>query len=72
MHLDVHLIMLKCMLVGLDWVLPMIYLFLHVTCLCIFHAYVFSLFFLRYSGGDVFSLFLPLFLLKFLGWALCI
>ena len=35
------------------------YLFLHVTCSCIFHAYVFSLFFLFCSVGDVFSLFLP-------------
>ena len=30
------------MLVGLDWVLPMMqFIFLHVTCSCIFHAYVF-------------------------------
>ena len=72
MHLDMCLIMLKCVLVGLDWVFPMIYLFLHVTCLCIFHAYVFSRFFLLCSVGDVFSFFLPLSLLKFLGWALCI
>ena len=28
------------MLVGLDWAEPMMILFLHVTCSCIFHAYV--------------------------------
>ena len=28
------------MLVGLDWTEPMILLLLHVTCSCIFHAYV--------------------------------
>ena len=28
------------MLVGLDWAEPMMFLFLHVTCSCIFHAYV--------------------------------
>ena len=33
--------MLKsCVLVGLDWAKPMMYLLLHVTCSCIFHAYV--------------------------------
>ena len=33
--------MLKwCVLVGLDWVEPMMFLLLHVTCSCIFHAYV--------------------------------
>ena len=29
-----------CVLVGLDWAEPMMFLSLHVTCLCIFHAYV--------------------------------
>ena len=34
-------IMLKaCALVGLDWAKPMMFLLLHVTCSCIFHAYV--------------------------------
>ena len=28
------------MLVGLDWAKPMMFLLLHVTCSCIFHAYV--------------------------------
>ena len=28
------------MLLGLDWVLPLMLLNSHVTCLCIFHAYV--------------------------------
>ena len=33
--------MLKsCVLIGLDWAKPMMFLLLHVTCLCIFHAYV--------------------------------
>ena len=33
--------MLKsCVLVGLDWAKPMMLLLLHVTCSCIFHAYV--------------------------------
>ena len=30
------------MLIGLDWVLPIMLSFLHVTCSCIFHAYVLS------------------------------
>ena len=30
----------KCMLVGLDWAMPMMCLFLYVTCSCIFHAYI--------------------------------
>ena len=29
-----------CVLVGLDWVEPMIQFLLHITCLCISHAYV--------------------------------
>ena len=29
-----------CVLVGLDWVELMMFLLLHVTCSCIFHAYV--------------------------------
>ena len=29
-----------CVLVGLDWVEPMMSLTLHVTCSCIFHAYI--------------------------------
>ena len=37
--------LLKCVLVGLDWVLPMMqFIFLHVTCSCIFHAYLSFLF----------------------------
>ena len=33
--------MLKwCVLAGLDWAKPMIFLLLHVTCSCIFHAYI--------------------------------
>ena len=33
--------MLKsCVLVGLDWAEPMIFLLLHITCSCIIHAYI--------------------------------
>ena len=33
--------MLKwCVLVGLDWAEPMMSLLLHITCSCIFHAYI--------------------------------
>ena len=33
--------MLKsCVLIGLDWAKPMMFLLLHVTCSCVFHAYV--------------------------------
>ena len=51
---------MECLLVGLDWVLPMMQsiFFLHVTCSCIFHAYVSFLF--SISGCDVFSLSLSL------------
>ena len=35
-----------CVLVGLDWAEPMMFLTLHVTCLCIFHAYVPSFIFI--------------------------
>jgi len=42
--LDVYLLcftMLKsCVLVGLDWTKPMMFLLLHASCSCIFHAYV--------------------------------
>ena len=29
-----------CVLIGLDWAEPMMHFLLHVTCSCIFHAYV--------------------------------
>ena len=35
-----------CVLVGLDWAKPMMFLSLHVTCSCIFHAYVPSFIFI--------------------------
>ena len=35
-----------CVLVGLDWTKPMMFLSLHVTCSCIFHAYVPSFIFI--------------------------
>ena len=39
--------MLKaCVLVGLDWGEPMMFLLLHVTCSCIFHTYVLIFFLL--------------------------
>ena len=41
MHYRCVFIMLKaCVLVGLDWAKPMMFLLLHVTCSCIFHAYI--------------------------------
>ena len=49
--------MLKCcVLVGLDWVDPMMLLMLHITCSCIFHAYVPSFF--LYSHIELFGSFL--------------
>ena len=45
--------LLECVLVGLDWVLPMMqFIFLHVTCSCIFHVNV--SFHFSISGCDVF------------------
>ena len=39
--------MLKnCVLLGLDWVEPMMHLILHVTCSCTFHAFIPFLFYL--------------------------
>ena len=41
MHLDVCLIVKSCVLVGLDWVSTHGAIFVsHITCSCIFHAYV--------------------------------
>jgi len=41
MHYRCVFTMLKsCVLVGLDWAEPTMFLLLHVTCSCIFHAYV--------------------------------
>ena len=36
----VFTILKSCVLVGLDWAEPMMFLLLHVTCSCIFHAYI--------------------------------
>ena len=53
-----------CVLVGLDWAEPMMFLLLHVTCSCIFHAYVpFFSFFLTF-------LLIGTFLLIFLSFSL--
>ena len=58
MHFRCVITMLNyCMLVGLDWVESMLFLSLHVTCSCIFHAYVpsfiffFSFFFILICVG---------------------
>ena len=41
MHFRCVIIILKCcVLVGLDWTEPIMLLMLHITCSCIFHAYV--------------------------------
>ena len=58
---------IDCVLVGLDWVEPMMQFLLHVTCSCIFHAYVlyFSIYLLYLNCVGAFfivSFFLPLFL----------
>ena len=47
MHFRCVITMLNCcVLVGLDWAEPMMFLSLHVTCSCIFHAYVPSFIFI--------------------------
>ena len=51
---------INCVLVGLDWAEPMMQFVLHVTCLCISHAYV--LYFSIYLLYWIVSLSLPLFL----------
>ena len=58
---------IDCVLIGLDWVEPMMQFLLHVTCSCISHAYVlyFSIYllYLKCFGTFLFvSLSLPLFL----------
>ena len=62
--------MLKsCVLIGLDWAKPMMFLLLHVTCSCIFHAYIpfFSFFLILLLIGT----FLLLFLSLSLSWLVC-
>ena len=46
LYIYVFSMLKSCVLVELDWVEPMMFLLLHVTCSCIFHAYVhlFSIF----------------------------
>ena len=57
MHFRCVITMLKCcVLVGLDWAEPMIFLMLHVTCSCNFHAYVPILFY--HIDTKLFSAFL--------------
>ena len=57
MHLDVCLYVENYVLIGLDWVEPMMQFFLNITCSCIFHAYVPFLFYLLilcYDGAFLF------------------
>ena len=63
-HRCVFSMLKSCVLVGLDWVEPMMYLLLHATCSCIFHAYVQFLSFLLIL--TVFGTFLHLSLSLFL------
>ena len=55
---------IDCVLVGLDWVEPMMQFLLHVTCSCISHAYVlhFSIYllYLNYFGAFLIVSFFPL------------
>ena len=64
MHYRCVLYMLNCcVLLGLDWAKPMMLLMLHVTCSCIFHAYVpSSLFWYWYCWCFSVYFFLSLFL----------
>ena len=61
----VFTLLLWCVLVGLDWAEPMMHLYLHVTCSCIFmHMYLqVSIFFILYLVGSflIVSLSLSLF-----------
>ena len=71
MHLDVCLLYYNdCMLLGLDWVEPMLFLSLHVTCSCIFmHTYLQFIIFLYI---DLFGIFPRVSLspsLSFLHWS---
>ena len=51
-----------CMLIGLDWVEPMmqIFFFLHVTCSCTFHAYVLFFFWVLCCDGAFLFLYVSL------------
>ena len=58
---------IDCVLVGLDWAEPMMQFLLHVTCSCIFHAYIlyFSIYllYLNFFGAFLIVSFFPLFIL---------
>ena len=74
MHFRCVFYMLKwCVLVGLDWAESIMFLMLHVTCSCIFHAYVplFSIFLILIVFGAflLLSLSLSLFLSIWLVYA---
>ena len=65
MHFRCEFYMLKsCVLVGLDWAEPMMFLLFHVTCSCIFHAEVplFSFVFILLLIGTLLRVSLSLFL----------
>ena len=63
MHYRCVFIILKaCVLVGLDWAEPMMFLLLHVTCWCIFHVYVPSILSILILLSLSLSLSLPLLL----------
>ena len=55
MHLDMCLYVENYVLIGLDWVEPMMQFFLNITCSCIFHAYVPFIFYLLvlYCDGSL-------------------
>ena len=62
MHFNCVIIMLNCcVMLGLDWAKPMMLLMLHITCSCIFHAYVpLFLYFLILICLVIFCMFLSL------------
>ena len=61
MHYRCVLYMLNsCVLVGLDWVKPMMFLLLHITCSSIFHAYIPSFLYIYWSVLVLFRLSLSL------------
>ena len=66
MHFRYVLYMLSCcVLVGLDWAKPMMYLHLHVICSCI-HTFIFLYSYILRVGIFLFSLSLSLSLSSFL------
>ena len=62
MHLEVCLYVENYVVIGLNWVEPMMQFFLHITCSCIFHAYILFLFYLLVLCCDGTFLFVSVFL----------